>query len=302
MSKDTNIKWTESTWNPITGCSKISAGCKNCYALRDWSKLARKENSVYFGRKFTDIMFHNERLDQPIRWKKPRKIFVNSMSDLFHENLDFDTIDKVFMSMIVANWHTYQVLTKRPDIMVNYINDRLPIIKDKMRNLKDYFTEEQFKMHPELKNFDVETIKIPFEHIWLGTSVEDKKSAETRLPLLKEVKKYSSVAWVSAEPLVEPYSLDGYAENIDWFVLGGESGPKARVMKEEWVKDFIKDCSTYNIPFLFKQWGEFFPVNGIMTHVGVDVAGDLIDGVNYAVYPDLANKNSLVSEKKKLRL
>lgn len=299
MSKETNIKWTESTWNPITGCSKVSAGCKNCYALRDWPKLASKENSVYFNRKFTDIMAHTERFDQPIRWKKPRKIFVNSMSDLFHESLDFDIIDKVFMSMIVANWHTYQVLTKRPEIMVNYLNERLPTIKEKMKNLKDYFTEEQFKMHPELKNFDVESISIPFEHIWLGTSVEDKKSAAIRLPLLKDVKNYSKVAWVSAEPVVEAYSIKDYFENIDWFVLGGESGPKARVMKEEWVKSFIKECSDYNIPFLFKQWGEFAPVNGIMTKIGVDAAGDLIDGINYAQYP-VFNDNS--TEKKKFSI
>jgi protein gp37 len=287
MSKDTNIKWTESTWNPITGCSKISAGCKNCYALRDWDKLAKKENSVYFGRKFTDIAFHNERLDQPIRWKKPKKIFVNSMSDLFHEDLDFDTIDKIFMSMIVANWHTYQVLTKRPDIMVNYLNERMPLIKDKMKNLDNYFSPDQFKLNPELRKFNVESIEIPFSHIWLGTSIEDTKAAETRLPLLKEIKKYSKVAWISAEPLVESYSIAEFKNDIDWFVLGGESGPKARIMEESWVKHFIAECESFNIPILFKQWGEYAPVNGVMTLLGVDIAGDLVDGVNYAQYPNL---------------
>lgn len=299
MSKETNIKWTEATWNPVTGCSKISAGCKNCYALRDWSKLAKKEDSVYFGRKFTDIMFHMERLDQPIRWKKPRKIFVNSMSDLFHEELDFDTIDKIFMSMIVANWHTYQVLTKRPDVMVYYINKRLPIIKKKMKNLKDYFTEAQLKMNPELRNFDVESIKIPFSHIWLGTSIEDKKSAKSRLPLLKEIKKFSNVAWVSAEPLVEEYSIEGYEKDIDWFVLGGESGPKARIMEEKWVHSFIKECTEFNIPFLFKQWGEYVPVDGVMKLVGVNVSGDLVNGINYAQYPDEKKYNKKNPNKRK---
>ena len=297
MSKNTNIKWTESTWNPVTGCSKISAGCKNCYALRDWPKLAKKENSVYFGRKFSDVAFHFDRLDQPIRWKKPRKIFVNSMSDLFHENLSYDTIDQIFMSMIVAHWHTYQVLTKRPDIMVDYLHKRLPVIQEKMNNLKKYFTEEQFKMHPELKSFEANSVQIPFQHIWLGTSVENQKSAKIRLPLLKEIKQYSQVAWVSAEPLVEAYSLKDYASDIDWFVLGGESGPKARIMKEEWVLNFVEECQKYHIPFLFKQWGEYAPINGIMTHVGVDAAGDLIHNVNYAQYPLFEEKNIVHSHK-----
>ncbi len=297
MSKNTNIKWTESTWNPVTGCSKISAGCKNCYALRDWPKLAKKENSVYFGRKFTDVAFHLDRLDQPIRWKKPRKIFVNSMSDLFHENLSYDTIDQIFMSMIVAHWHTYQVLTKRPDIMVDYLHERLPVIQEKMNDLKNYFTEEQFKMHPELKAFDVHSVQIPFQHIWLGTSIEDQKSAKIRLPLLKEIRQYSQVAWVSAEPLVEAYSLKDYASDIDWFVLGGESGPKARIMKEEWVLNFVEECQKYHIPFLFKQWGEYAPINGVMTHVGVDAAGDLIHNFNYAQYPSFEEKNIMQSHK-----
>jgi protein gp37 len=285
MSKQTNIKWTESTWNPITGCSKISPGCKNCYALRDWEKLSKTKGSVYFLREFNDIMFHPERLDQPIRWKKPRKIFVNSMSDLFHEKLDYEIIDKIFMSMIVANWHTYQVLTKRPEIMVNYLVERMPIIAEKMKDLSKYFNAEQFKTNPELKNFNVKNISMPFEHIWLGTSIEDKKSAKLRLPLLKALKPYSKVNWISAEPLVEYFSIQGYEKDIDWLVLGGESGPKARIMKEDWVKSFIKECTTGGVPLLFKQWGEYAPVNGVMTYLGVDNAGDLVDGVNYAEYP-----------------
>lgn len=286
MSKDTNIKWTESTWNPITGCSKVSAGCKNCYALRDWPRLAKNEKSIYFNRAFTDVAFHQDRLDQPIRWKKPRKIFVNSMSDLFHEDLSFDVIDKVFATMLLAPWHTYQVLTKRPEIMVDWLSTRLPLLEEKMADLSAFFTADQIKLHPELKKSTAGLINGPMSHIWLGTSVEDEKAASTRLPLLKEIKKYTKVAWVSAEPLIRPYSIEEFADSIDWFVLGGESGPNARIMQQEWVYSFVEQCRKYGVPFLFKQWGEWAPVNGIMTNVGVDNAGDLINGINYAQYPE----------------
>ncbi len=291
MSKDTNIKWTESTWNTITGCSKISAGCKNCYALRDWEKLSKTEGSVYFGREFTDIMFHEERLDQNIRWKKPRKIFVNSMSDLFHEDLSYDDIDKVFLSMFVADWHTYQVLTKRPDVMADYLEKRMPILLEKMTHIEDFFTPEQVKLNPEIRNFDSSKVSIPFKHIWLGTSIEDKKSAEFRLPFMEKIKPFTEVAWISAEPLIEKFSIKGFEQFIDWFVLGGESGPNARVMNYNSVISFLNECKEANIAFLFKQWGEFAPINGEMIRVGVDVAGDLIDGINYAEYPKIQNTN-----------
>ncbi len=282
MSKNTDIKWTESTWNPITGCTKISAGCKNCYALRDWEKLSKKEGSVYWNRNFNDIAFHDERLDQPLRWSKSRKIFVNSMSDLFHEKLDFTVIDKIFLSMMLANWHTYQVLTKRPDIMVNYLEERMPF-------LIDAFNDKTILNHlfPSYKKIIANSgdIKAPFHHIWLGVSIEDKKAAAERLPLMKKITKYSEVAWISAEPLLEPYSLKGFEHEIDWLVLGGESGPNARIMQEDWVKHFVNECETLNIPFLFKQWGEFAPINGVMTKIGVSIAGDLVDGQNFNAYP-----------------
>lgn len=283
MSKTTGIKWTESTWNPVTGCSKVSAGCKNCYALRDWAKLSEKPGSVYYGREFTDVQVHPERLDQVIRWSNPRKIFVNSMSDLFHEDLSFEEIDAIFASMLIANWHTYQVLTKRPERMIEYLTTRLSSLQSK-QNFEQYFTAEQMKLNQKVYKFVPKVEKL--SHIWLGVSIENSKSAQERLPLLKTLKDYCEIAWVSAEPLLEPYDIEPFAEHIDWFVLGGESGPNARIMQASWVDHFIHQCRQNNIPFLFKQWGEWAPINDIMTLVGVNNAGDERNGIKYEEYPE----------------
>lgn len=283
MSKTTGIKWTESTWNPVTGCSKVSAGCKNCYALRDWEKLSSKPGSVYFGRDFTDVAFHQERLDQVVRWSNPRKIFVNSMSDLFHENLSFEQIDAIFAAMQIANWHTYQVLTKRPERMIEYLTSRFEQLQSKP-DFKEYFTPEQIKLNAKAYQFKPKIEK--FNHIWLGVSIENERSAKERLPLMQTLKNFCTVAWVSAEPLLEPYDITAYASDIDWFVLGGESGPNARIMQHQWVDYFIEQCKTHNIPFLFKQWGEWAPVNGIMTLIGTEQAGDLHKGQKYEEYPN----------------
>lgn len=286
MSKVTGIKWTESTWNPVTGCTKVSAGCKNCYALRDWEKLSAKPGSVYYGREFTDVQFHPERLDQVVRWSSPRKVFVNSMSDLFHEDLSFDQIDAIFAAMQVANWHTYQVLTKRPERMIEYLKSRFSLLQSK-DNFMEYFTPEQIKLNAKAYRFKPRLEKL--KHIWLGVSIENAKSAQERLPLMQTLKEFCEVAWISAEPLLEPYDISAHAEHIDWFVLGGESGPNARIMQSAWVDDFIQQCKLHGIPFLFKQWGEWAPIEGIMTLVGVDAAGDMHHGKKYEEYPHEQN-------------
>ena len=216
MSKETNIKWTESTWNPITGCSKISAGCKNCYALRDWPKLAKKENSVYFGRKFTDVAFHSDRLDQPIRWKKPRKIFVNSMSDLFHEDIPLDYIKMVFGVMNDCRQHQFQVLTKRAKRLA--------------------------ELAPELSWS---------ENIWMGVSVENQR-VESRIDFLRSTP--AKIKFLSLEPLIGPLPNINLVD-IDWVIVGGESGRNPRPIKPEWVMDIKNQCVQAEVPFFFKQWG-----------------------------------------------
>lgn len=232
---DTTIAWTDKTWNPTTGCTKVSAGCKNCYAERIFHR-------PYPGRTFTDVRTHSERLDQPLRWRKPCRIFVNSMSDLFHEDISFDFVDRVFAAMIEANWHTYQILTKRPERMLDYLDER--------------------QWHD------------PTDHIWLGVSVEDQATADERIPLLLQTP--AAVRFVSYEPALGPVDfsrwLTGHEENgiasgrpvgtctkweppLDWVIVGGESGPKARPFDLDWASQAIHQCKTAGVPVFFKQYG-----------------------------------------------
>lgn len=243
MSDKTGIEWTDATWNPVTGCSKVSAGCKHCYAEREWPRMT-KLVPAYAGRDFTDVRTHEDRLTQPMRWTKPRMIFVNSMSDLFHPDVPFDFIDLVFSAMELSPRHVFQVLTKRPERMRDYI---------KSRAFKDY----------------------PLPNVWLGVSVEDQAAADERIPLLLDTP--AAVRWISAEPLLGPIVLpectgdwrcklngiDGHSERplggLGWVVVGGESGPKARPMHLNWARILRDQCAAAGVPFLFKQWGEWAP-------------------------------------------
>jgi protein gp37 len=241
MADKTGIEWTEATWNPITGCSKVSQGCKNCYALREWPRMAGNPGTVYFGREFTDVRCHPERLDQPIRWKRPRRIFVNSMSDLFHEQVPDEFIAKVFEVMWQAKQHTFQILTKRPERMLDWISKSLYLCND------------------------------PLPNVWLGVSIEDQASADERIPLLLETP--AAVRWISAEPLLGPVDLGLFGtlprtiapnytiayEMLRWVVVGGESGNRARPMHPDWVRNLRDQCIAADVPFLFKQWGEWVP-------------------------------------------
>lgn len=235
MSDKTKIEWTEATWNPVTGCKKVSAGCKHCYAERDWARLAHLPS--YQGRAFTDVVCHPERLDQPLRWKRPRRIFVNSMSDLFHPDVPIEFIRQVFDVMEVCPQHTFQILTKRAERM-------------------------QFLLWSE---WDWK----PAANIWLGVSVEDQATADERIPLLLQTP--AAVRWISAEPLLGAVDLSQFlihsldeAEavgnyGLDWVVAGGESGSLARPMYPDWVRNLRNQCADANVPFLFKQWGEWAP-------------------------------------------
>lgn len=269
MSNDrTQIEWTDSTWNPVRGCSRVSAGCHHCYAEPQAARIIRMDRGrgVPVGQGAYDgllneqdqwngkIKLVEDQLKQPLRWKKPRKIFVNSMSDLFHKGVPEDFIDKVFAVAALCfikqeTPHTFQILTKRPDRMSKYLNhpDTLANIKKAMRELD----------HQLNNSIDV-TPWWPLPNVWLGVSVEDNKSAKKRIPLLLECP--AVIRWISAEPLLGYVDLQIQdTPKIHWVVVGGESGKDARPMHRSWLTDLLWQCQEHNIPFLFKQWGEWNP-------------------------------------------
>lgn len=273
MSDKTGIEWTEATWNPVTGCAKVSQGCKHCYAEREWPRMT-KLVKAYAGRAFTDVMTHGDRLDQPIRWTKPRMIFVNSMSDLFHEAVPDEFIDSVFGVMWACLWgrnekpgHVFQVLTKRADRMRDYL------LQDRREHWARAAVNHGGGIDPDGIWDQVMDAEGPHPRIWLGVSVEDQKAADERIPLLLQTP--AAVRWISAEPLLGPVDLGLFGtvpkdisqrytltyEMLHWVVVGGESGPKARPMKQEWARSLRDQCDDAGVPFLFKQWGEWFPTS-----------------------------------------
>lgn len=214
MSEKSTIEWTESTWNPVTGCNKISAGCKNCYAEQLSYRLkAMGQKNYANGFKLT---LQPHMLKLPLKWKKSQTIFVNSMSDLFHKDVPTDYIKQVFDVMNKAYWHRFQVLTKRAERISELSN--------------------------ELSWSD---------NIWMGVSVENKNYVD-RIDCLRSSK--AQTKFLSLEPLLSPLK-DLNLENIDWVIVGGESGHKARPMKPEWVIDIQKQCDKQGVSFFFKQWG-----------------------------------------------
>lgn len=230
MGDKSKIEWTDATWNPVTGCTKVSQGCKFCYAERVFSR-------PYPGRAFTDVRCHPERLDQPLKWKSPRRIFVNSMSDLFHEAVPMEFIMRVIAKMAVCPQHTFQTLTKRPERMMSVLSG-VPSIA-------------------------------AFNNLWWGVSVEDQKTADERIPLLLQTP--AAVRWVSYEPALGPVDFSRFlpVETIggvkmerwlDWIVAGGESGPHARPAHPDWFRQVRDQCQAAGAPFFFKQWGEWAPL------------------------------------------
>lgn len=225
MADGTAIEWTDATWNPVTGCTKITAGCDNCYAAR-FSERFRGVRNHPFENGF-DLTLRPERLTQPLSWRRARMIFVNSMSDLFHKEIPREFIDQVFDTMELADWHVFQVLTKRSSLMRDYLKSR-------------YRT------------------KRPSKHIWFGVSVEDHK-AQARIGHLREAP--AAIRFLSIEPLIGPVGsvlLDG----IHWVIAGGESGPGARRMEIEWVREIRDQCNAQGVSFFFKQWGGLRPKSG----------------------------------------
>lgn len=297
MADKTAIEWSDATWNPVTGCTKASEGCRYCYAEREWPRLT-KLVPAYAGRDFTDVRTHGERLDHPIRWAKRRRIFVNSMSDLFHPSVPDDFIDNVFGVMWACLYgrneqdgHIFQVLTKRADRMRNYLST------DRREAWAQAAVRHGGSIDPDGLYEQVQSFEGPHPRIWLGVSVEDQATVDERLPLLLQTP--AAVRWISAEPLLGPVSLPferiGHwnalaiksnqpwaTTRLHWVVVGGESGPKARQMHPAWARSLRDQCAASGVPFLFKQWGEW-------------IDDDNIDSANLRA-PQIADPNEFFSE------
>ena len=231
----TKIEWTNETWNPVTGCTKISTGCRNCYAERMAKRLAGRYGYLPWPYEF-DVTFHKEKESQPFRWKKPRMVFVCSMGDLFHEGIPGAYITNLFEIMAINKQHTFQVLTKRPRRMLDVL-----------------YGEEGFWY---LGGGDF----IP--NVWLGVTAENQETADERIPLLLQATGFTKFA--SVEPMLEGVMLDGYLfqelapQTLDWVICGGETGHGARPMKAEWAIDLHRQCKDAGVPFFFKKPGDAF--------------------------------------------
>jgi protein gp37 len=219
MSVNSHIEWTDATWNPVRGCTKISPGCKHCYAETFAERFRGVKGHPY--EQGFDLRLVPEKLTEPLTWRAPKLVFVNSMSDLFQDDVPDAYIETVCRVMVLAKWHTFQVLTKRSSRLKELLGGRL------------HFATEQ-------------------EHIWWGVSVEDRKYGLPRIPDVQQSPAH--VRFLSIEPLLEglgTFNLSG----ISWVIVGGESGPGARPMKKEWVLSVRNQCREWHVPFFFKQWG-----------------------------------------------
>lgn len=282
----TKIEWTDAVWNPVTGCTKVSAGCKNCYAER--LAKGRLSHLPEYDKGFTNVVCHQDRLYKPTQWKKPRKIFVNSMSDLFHEDVPFHFINRVFITMFGCEQHTFQILTKRPGRAIEFF--KWVIAKNDLRDYR------------------------PAANIWIGVSVEDQQTANERIPLLLEIP--AAVRFLSCEPLLGEINFsitwrllpDNQFNKIDWVIVGGESGPHARPMHPDWVRSIRDHCKAVDVTFFFKQWGEWKPIDQLdedeywkskesmevgtghfsntVFRLGKKASGSLLDGKEYKEFPN----------------
>lgn len=290
MADKTKIEWTDATWNPIIGCQVVSAGCKNCYAMRlagtrlknhptrEGLTYNTKRGPVWNG----EVRFNEKALDQPLRWKRPRMIFVCAHADLFYEGVPSEWIDKLFAVMALCPQHTFQVLTKRPKRMREYFQN--PLFEKRLTNAVVALEPNAWDTKRWL------TFDLPLPNVWLGTSVENQATADERVPHLLQTP--AAVRWLSCEPLLGPVNLDtwyetidpycdhqikplsgylsgdgftpGYqsSKHIDWVVVGGESGPNARPMHPDWARSLRDQCDAAGVAFHFKQWGEWYPIYG----------------------------------------
>jgi protein gp37 len=314
------IEWTDATWNPIRGCSKVSTGCANCYAERVASRFNGPgmpyEGTTENGRWNGHVKVVDAVMDQPLRWRRPRRVFVNSMSDLFHEKLEFETIAQIFAVMCAAKQHTFQVLTKRPGRMLEFFDwMSSPNMGGCLTPQRKMTLAINHKMGGRAPGGRLtEESSWPLPNVWLGVSVEDQKTADERIELLLQTP--AAIRWISAEPLVGPISLrwgkwhpwkntpgsvnNEYdsAKDLNWVVTGGESGPGARPADPKWYQELRDQCTAAGVPFFFKQWGEWSPVPAKQSfqgalysvttgcaRIGKAAAGRILDGRTWDEYP-----------------
>ncbi|MDM3894779.1 DUF5131 family protein [Mycobacterium intracellulare] len=269
MADKTGIEWTEATWNPVTGCDKVSPGCDHCYAE---SIAHRFDGTPAYPNGFA-VTLRPERLDIPLRWKRPRRIFVNSMSDLFHDQVSDDYIARVFAVMAVAHEHTFQVLTKRHGRMRSLLSG------DFRDQVAEEITDMMARATPPGRYWPVKYDRTtddgfnvwgpaiwPLPNVWLGVSTENQQWTDIRIPALLDTP--AAVRFVSAEPLLgpldlhpDPIAVDAkfWLGHLDWVIVGGESGRGARPMHPDWARSVRDQCESAGVPFLFKQWGEWTP-------------------------------------------
>jgi len=301
MGDRSGIEWTDATWNPVTGCTKVSPGCDNCYAA---SIAHRFAGTPAYPQGFT-VTLRPERLVIPLRWTRPRRVFVNSTSDLFHNQIEDRFIAQVWAVMACAPRHTFQVLTKRHARLRALLSD--PTFEAMVLEAVD-----QLRLPAPLPGTPVPVLPLP--NVWIGVSAENQQWADIRVPNLLATP--AAVRFVSAEPLLGPIRLTGRHETcpqhpdhstracscarragLDWLIVGGESGPAARPMNPRWVSDLRDDATTGGVAFLFKQWGEWAPPPGgsgratvlpdgvVMTRVGKKTAGRLLEERVWDQYP-----------------
>ena len=309
MSDGTKISWADATWSPLVGCDKVSRGCDHCYAIRNAHRMAAHPNrlvadayaGVEAGGEWTgNVNLLANRLDQPLRWRKPRRIFVNAQSDLFHKEVPDDFIARVFAVMALAPRHTFQVLTKRHGRMRSLLrsSDFRSAVEDAIKGMVSAHQPKH-----------VWYAAWPLPNVWLGVSVEDQATADLRIPALLDTP--AAVRFLSCEPLLGPMDLQmavprpctcGPGQTFligetrahktgcpalrwpfpDWVIVGGESGPGARPMHPEWARSLRDQCAPVGVPYFFKQWGEHGPDG---RRVGRRATGDLLDGVLHREWP-----------------
>lgn len=299
---ETSIEWTQMSWSPVVGCTRVSAGCDHCYAVLMTRRLAAMGQAKYAGLvnrgkgHFNGtVRLHEPSLDLPLRWRKPRRIFVNPMSDLFHEGVPEEAIDQVFAVMALTPRHTYQVLTKRPERMLSYLRQ----VEDE-RDMQRWESAAREMGRTMVFEGDWVGPEWPPRNIWLLVSVENQATADERIPPLLQTP--AAVRGVSVEPLLGPVDLESIPQpidwptpgiawcefrDIDWVICGGESGPGARPMKPSWARDLRDQCQAAGVPFFFKQWGGW----------NKKQAGRLLDGRTWDEIPGLVGTEG---EKSKL--
>ena len=282
----TKIEWARKSWNPISGCSPISEGCEHCYARRMAQRL--KGRYGYPANDPFRVTFHPDKLNEPLKWKKPSRIFVCSMGDLFHEHVKTEWIDKVFLEMVSNSRHKFLVLTKRPQRLLDYVSGEIRIHTTGFGGFGGpYFIKQKGPWNG--KHFD---------NIWLGVTCENQQRADERIPILLQIP--AAVRFVSLEPMLGPIDLSRYLPEpadaipfrlhddvLQWSIVGGETGPGARPMHPDWVRSVRDQCQEAGVPFFFKRHGDYNKkAQGLQYISDLTNTGRLLDGRLWEEYPE----------------